>query len=328
MKLAVRFALLIGAAVMIALIVREGAANITTLLAQAGFGLLWLVPLHALPLVLDVLGWRTLVRGGARVSTLFRIAAVREAINRLLPVANIGGEIVGIRLLALTGVEVTVAASSVVVEVLLTLISQYLFVALGLLCLLNVTGRAGLSDGMLLVLVAGLPVIGIVIAVVRHGSLFERLQWFAARLLDAQQRRAIIEKGADLDTAIGLLCRRYGALLRATAWQLSGLIAGCLETWLALRALGYPVGFAQALILESLTQAARSVIFIVPAGLGVQEASLLGVGHVLGLPSDVALALSLAKRMREILFGLPALIAWQWMEGRRGLQHVRSRSGY
>jgi len=33
---------------------------------------------------------------------------------------------------------------------------------------------------------------------------------------------------------------------------------------------------------------------------------------VLGIGSEVAIALSLAKRMREILFGLPALAVWQW----------------
>ena len=37
----------------------------------------------------------------------------------------------------------------------------------------------------------------------------------------------------------------------------------------------------------------------------------MGVGHVLGVGSDVATALSLAKRMHEIIFGLPALAVWQ-----------------
>jgi hypothetical protein len=97
---------------------------------------------------------------------------------------------------------------------------------------------------------------------------------------------------------------------------------GCTETWLALRWLGHPVGFAAALVLESLTQAARHLFFFVPAGLGVQEAGLIGVGHVLGIGRDVAIALSLAKRMREILFGLPALAAWQWIEGRRALSEL------
>jgi hypothetical protein len=42
----------------------------------------------------------------------------------------------------------------------------------------------------------------------------------------------------------------------------------------------------------------------------IQEAGLVGIGHMLGLGGDVAVALSLAKRMREILFGLSALAAW------------------
>jgi hypothetical protein len=40
-------------------------------------------------------------------------------------------------------------------------------------------------------------------------------------------------------------------------------------------------------------------------------------GHVLGIGSDLALAVSMAKRMREILCGLPPLLSWQWLEGRR-----------
>jgi uncharacterized membrane protein YbhN (UPF0104 family) len=76
--------------------------------------------------------------------------------------------------------------------------------------------------------------------------------------------------------------------------------------------LGYPVSVAAAVALESFSLAARSLIFFVPSGLGVQEAGLIGIGHVVGISSDVAIALSLAKRMREILFGLPALAVWQW----------------
>jgi hypothetical protein len=52
----------------------------------------------------------------------------------------------------------------------------------------------------------------------------------------------------------------------------------------------------------------------------VQEVGLVAVGHVLGIGSDVALALSLAKRMTRIVFGVPALLAWQWTETREGLK--------
>ena len=32
---------------------------------------------------------------------------------------------------------------------------------------------------------------------------------------------------------------------------------------------------------------------------------------------ELALSVSMAKRMREVLCGLPSLLSWQWMEGRR-----------
>jgi putative membrane protein len=329
MRLAVRIAFLLGIAVMIALIAREGISSILALLSRAGWILLWLVPLHALPLLLDVFGWRVLIPYRMGLATLFWIAAVREAFNRLLPVANIGGEIVGIRLLVLRGVDAAVAAASVIVEVLLTIISLYLFVALGVVCLLRLTGAVQLIEDLLIGLGVSLPVIALLVALLRYGSVFERLQRMAERILGARSRAlSFLGQPENLDAAIRRLYAARTRLVTAVGWQLLGLVVGSSETWLALRWLGHPVGFAASLALESLTQAARHFIFLVPAGLGVQEAGLVGFGYLLGLSSDLAIALSLAKRMREILFGLPALLTWYWVEGRRGLQHVPNRSEY
>jgi uncharacterized membrane protein YbhN (UPF0104 family) len=105
-------------------------------------------------------------------------------------------------------------------------------------------------------------------------------------------------------------------LLTALGWQLAGLIAGTLEVWFALRLLGHPVTMGQALAIEALTQAARHVAFFVPAGLGVQEAVILLLGDALGVSPQVSLSLALVKRARELLFGVPALLSWQWVEWR------------
>jgi hypothetical protein len=40
-------------------------------------------------------------------------------------------------------------------------------------------------------------------------------------------------------------------------------------------------------------------------------------GHALGISGELALAVSMAKRMREVLCGVPSLMSWQWAEGRR-----------
>jgi putative membrane protein len=308
-----RIALVLGVALMIGLAIRESAASIAGLLKEAGWLLLLLVPLHTAPLFLDVVGWRVLILEPARTRSLFLIATIREAINRLLPVANIGGELVGIRLLTHQGVSGTTAVSSVVVELLLFLLAQYLFLTLGVACLLNITGGIGATGALLLGAAGGLSVILLLMWLLRSGMLFRAIERMASRMLGSNgQPSSVIGKLTRLDTAIRELTAARGRLGRAIIWQLAGLIGGSSETWLALRWLGHPLSLAGALALESFTLAARSLFFVAPAGLGVQEAGLIGVGHVLGLGSDVAIALSLAKRMREILFGLPALVAWQW----------------
>ncbi len=313
MQTIARIALALGLVVVAALVTREGGLSILSLLKQAGWMLLLLVPLHVPPLLLDVMGWRVLILGRVRVLDLFLIAAIREAINRLLPVANIGGELAGIHLLTRQGIDGTTAAGSVIVEMLLMLVTQYLFLILGVACLLNVTGNLHAIGGFLTILAGGLPLVLFLIWSLRGGALFRALKRLAPRVLGSgDDGSGLMGKMAQVDTAIRDLTAARGRLARAIGWQLAGLISGCAETWLALRWLGHPASLAAALVLESLTLAARSLVFVAPAGLGVQEAGLMGIGHVLGMSSDVAIALSLAKRMRELVFGLPALAAWRW----------------
>jgi uncharacterized membrane protein YbhN (UPF0104 family) len=100
-------------------------------------------------------------------------------------------------------------------------------------------------------------------------------------------------------------------LTLALIWQLVFRLILAGETWLGLYFLDRPVTFSEAIILESLAQAVRSVSFLIPGGLGTQEAGLMAIGGVLGLTNPVALALSLSKRVRELVLGLPGLLIWQ-----------------
>jgi putative membrane protein len=309
-KIASRTALILGLCLAGVLIAREGLQNIVGLFSRAGLWLLLLVPLHAAPLLFDVMGWRALIRVRCRFSALYLIACIREAVSRLLPVAGIGGELVGMRLLAQQGVAGTTAASSVIVELAVTLASQFIFAAVGVACLLRFTDAVRLNGELLLGLCGSLLVPSMFFALLRHGAIFSRLERTAERIVGLHGRLPTMLHGAQLDAAVRELLLAHGRLVRALIWQFAGLVLGCVETWLALRWLGHPVGFAAALVLESLVQAAKHVFFVVPAALGVQEAGLIGVGYLLGVGGDTAIALSMVKRMREILFGLPALAAW------------------
>jgi hypothetical protein len=87
-----------------------------------------------------------------------------------------------------------------------------------------------------------------------------------------------------------------------------GWIAGTGEVFLIARFLGTPVGWRDAFVLESLGQAIRGAGFAIPGALGIQEGGYLLLAPLAGLAPDAALALSLAKRARELLLGLPGLL--------------------
>ncbi|MDB6144171.1 MAG: hypothetical protein JWP80_3215 [Pseudomonas sp.] len=322
---------LLGLLAVIAMVVHEDSAAILGALDRAGWALLWLLPFHALPLLLDVLGWRMLLaprdpQHRAGVWILLWIAAIREACNRLLPVANIGGEIVGIRLVKWRGIDGAAATASVVIEVLLTLVNQYLFTALGIVLLILITQQVGALDSVLIALAASLPLpIGLYL-LLHHGQLFSRLEQVAEKLMGGRTRLTELINGERLDQDIRGLCNSRWRLIGAGAWQFAGFLLGTVETWLALKMLGYSVTVWDAIALEAVTQALRHIIFIVPAGLGVQEGGLILFGSLIGVPPDASLALSLVKRLREVGFGLPALISWHWLEVRRlGDRSVKPR---
>jgi uncharacterized membrane protein YbhN (UPF0104 family) len=167
---------------------------------------------------------------------------------------------------------------------------------------------------LLLGFLFSLPVPVVTGLLLRHGSMFRRLHGLVRPLVGDS---ALAAGAAALDDEIRTCLRRWRPLLYAGILQFAAFCSGVFEIWFALRLFGHPVDIGAALLLESLTQAIRHLAFVIPAGLGVQEAGLVLVGQALGISAELALAVSMAKRMRELLCGLPALASWQWAEARR-----------
>jgi uncharacterized membrane protein YbhN (UPF0104 family) len=119
---------------------------------------------------------------------------------------------------------------------------------------------------------------------------------------------------AALDAEIALRYRQGRVLARCAAWRGMGWLAGGVELWVAFLVLGRPVELAQAIALESLGQAVRSAGFLIPGGLGVQEGGILLGGVWLGLAPEAVLAAALLKRAREVVYGLPGLLAWAYVD--------------
>ncbi len=313
---------LAGLVVLTVLVMHAGSGEVLALLGSAGWPLLWLLPFHVLPVLLDAIGWQCLLRPSdplkrASLAYLFWVGTVRESVGRVLPTASIGGDLVAIRLACLRIPEGGVVAASVVLEILIGLLKLYLFVALAMLWLLQSTGTADLARDILLALGLSLPVLAVFGIALRYGALFARLQRLIAGMLGPSSEIARLIGGADIDAELVKLYRHRGRLLATFALQFAAIVAGAFETWLALRLLGHPVDVPSALALEALQQAIRHLVFVAPAGLGVQEVGLLMLGRLIGLPDEASLSLSLAKRARELLFAVLPLASWQWMEALR-----------
>lgn len=326
MKVAAYAGGVVGVALLLTLVIRADIAAILSMLAAVGGQLLWLTPYRALFYLLYASGWLVLLKPydplhQARIGYLIWVSSVRDAIDRLLPVASVGGGIAGVRLLRWRGLDGVSVSATIIVEILLTLIVSYLFTFVGLFLLSGFSAVGHEHRQLLFAFLLSLPVPAITALLLRYGSVFERMQ----RLLQPFVRESAVSAAAiSLDRELRACLRRRRSLLVAGVLQFAALLSGAFEVWFALRLFGHPVGVKSALILESLTQAVRHLAFVVPAGLGVQEAALVIIGHVLGISSELALAVSMAKRMREILCGVPALISWQWLEGRRIQRTVRT----
>jgi uncharacterized membrane protein YbhN (UPF0104 family) len=106
------------------------------------------------------------------------------------------------------------------------------------------------------------------------------------------------------------LQRRHRALVVATALQTVGWSLGAVEVWVALRWIGTGASLRDAFVIESLGMAARSAGFAVPGAVGVQEGGFVLVAGLFGIPATDALALSMLKRTREVVIGLPALVVY------------------
>ena len=93
----------------------------------------------------------------------------------------------------------------------------------------------------------------------------------AARFSGKRDWSSLVTRAEAIDAAVHEIYRERGRVAASFALSLVGWIVGTGEVWLALRLLGHPVDWTDALMLESLGQAIRGAAFAIPGSLGVQE---------------------------------------------------------
>lgn len=328
LKLAAYIGGLLGLVLLTILVVRSDFAAMWQTLRSAGWDLLWLPPYRMVYFLLYAIGWRILLQPydpqrRASLRFILWVTTVREAIDRLLPVASVGGGFAGVRLIGWRGISTAAGAATVATEVLLTMFALYVFTATGLFLLTGLGASEQTYRHVLIALVLSLPVPVVTGLLLRNGAVFGRIEAFLRPMVGVS---ALSDGAAALDRELRACLSRGGALASAGILQLIAFFSASFEVWFALRLFGHPVDARGAIMLEGMTQALRHLAFVVPAGLGVQEAGFVLFGQALGISSELALAVSMAKRVREVLCGVPALISWQLREASRLRWPLRGES--
>ena len=294
-------------------LISQGLTAVFATLAVAGWGLPLVALLHLVPLALDAASIRVMfdtakVRSSLRDAILARW--VGESANSFLPAGPIGGPVVMSRYFAQRGMSMREAAAGVTVSTTLQALAQIIFALMGV-ALLGAHASQGSQHAIRLPLI----IAGVVLAfcltgfyLMQRRGLFGKLMRAIKRFAGKRDWSQFTSQADAIDQAVQAAYGRRGRVAASFLLSFVGWVIGTAEVYLILQLLQAPVSWSDALLLESLGQAIRAAGFAIPGSLGIQEGGFLLLAPLAGLRPETALALSLAKRAREVILGVPVLL--------------------
>ena len=306
--------LLVGLVLAGVLIAMNDPGRILHILLETGWWMVLVVVLNIAQIFASAAGWGPLIDDPRRpgILGLARMRWIRVATNAILPVVQALGELVRAQLLFREGVAKVRVIASVATDLGTEMASQIVFSLLGLAVLMTIPHAAGGSTTLW-------AVVGTLLGAGLTGAFMAAHRWglfrFIERMLPGLAARVgwtSLGELSGLNDAVVGLYREPGRLWRSGGWHMLSWLIGVLETWAALHAVGAEASLAEALVIESLGQAVRSAGFFIPGALGLQEGGYVLICALFGIPAEPAIALVLVRRLRDVILGVPGVIAWRW----------------
>jgi glycosyltransferase 2 family protein len=316
-KLRAGLVAVLGLCLVVYLVERIGFEQVFSAVLAVGWGGFAILCIYALLLFLALgAAWHVLVAGMplSRIGAFAWGRAVRDSASEILPFSQVGGFVIGARAIILRGIAPPLALASTIVDVTTEMFAQLAYVALGIALLTMHAPRTPFVESL-----ATTAIIGLLLASVAAGAFLfaqRRGLWIAGKLASRWLPKAPLNAEALAVSMAGIYRAPRRVWLSATL-HLACWIASAVGTWIALRLIGARADLAAVVAIESLVYAIRSVAFMVPNALGVQEAAYMMLAPLMGVGPELGLAVSLLKRARDIAIGVPTLLIWQFMEGKR-----------
>jgi putative membrane protein len=308
----------VGVVLFFGVMASQGLPAIAATLGNAGWGLVAVAAFHLLPLLLDALAIRVLFETTDKRRTLRDALLARwvgESANSLMPAGQIGGPVLMARHLAQREMPLPNAAAAITVSTTLQTFAQIAFALVGVILLgaqashsqYAMRTAALIASGFLAVQVGGFYLL-------QRRGFFGKLMRTITRFSEERDWAQLMNQAEAIDRAVQAIYRRRLPVALSFTWSLAGWFVGTGEVYLIALLIGVPLSWTESLLLESLGQAIRGAGFANPGALGIQEGGYLLLAPLAGLPPSAALALSLAKRARELLLGLPGLLYLHFAE--------------
>jgi len=314
-----------GLFIFICLLIWQGALDILKLLAHSGWSLLWLPVVWAPCFIPHAQAWRMCFPVDQKPPLLRSLLGIwlARSVNSLLPVATIGGEIVKARIIALAGGNANTATASVVVDKTVQAFAVALWGLIGVALLVNKAADNNLAIQATTgcIILAGAIVIFIYI---QKAGAFGFMAKVGSKLIKTDSWEGIAANANKVDENIKLIYMNRRRVLLATLVKTAGYMLQTGELWLACQLLAIPLNLFDALLLKSLTSTISDIAFIIPNGYGIQEGAYIMVGALLGIKPELALAVSVAIRVREVTLDPAGLLVWHQVETRHLLKHGSS----
>lgn len=310
-------AALIGVALAVYVILHIGPGAVIDAILSVGWGGFAIIYLYGF-VTIAVLGvaWYLLVPSDERLPVgAFVIARqIRDSAGDILPFSQIGGIVIGARAIILRGMSPSTAFGATIADVTTELMAQLVFIAAGIALCITELRASPLFGPYTNEIIAG------VMLLVPGAAAFIVIQQKGSTIAGRLATRFLPAAVAHTE-AIGAATNKiYGSPARIVAssiCHLVGWISSGAATWISFHFLGAHIDLLSAIAIESLLAALKSAMVFVPAAVGVQEVGYAALAPLFGLPPDMGIAVSLLRRARDVTIGIPVLLLWQAMEGKR-----------
>lgn len=266
---------------------REGIGRALVAFADLDPIVLLVLPLYVLWNWIAALAWRDLhqMLTQGLVPSAWKLSLIRvqaQAVNLVLPLAGMGGEVLRATMLSRRSGQVGGTTSAVVLDKIADGAAGVAFAFVGVVIGFGQGAHSGLNvavlAGILLLLIGGLPL-----------------------LLRGHLGRIIARHRSELAPVIdspGLVSRGF---YRALAWHILERVLTAGEIYLAMLAVGIDVGLVDAVFVAAIMTAYSLIFFFIPGQVGAIEAGILSAFVSLGLPPTAGLTVALVRRARQLL---------------------------